>query len=161
MRILIAVLVTLLATMSATAGYAQQANYVTRVYVDKSERVLHLMNGERVLRTYNIDLGFAPEGHKRFEGDGRTPEGLYYVTHRNPRSAFHKSLGISYPNARDRARARAAGRSPGGDIYIHGRAPRNPNPAKDWTLGCLAVTNAQMDEIYRYVAPGTPIYIAP
>ena len=93
--------------------------------------------------------------------DGRTPEGLYYITHRNPNSNFHLSLGISYPNARDREIARRLGRNPGGDIFIHGRGARISNPPPDWTRGCAAVTDTEMAEIFNLVRPGTPIFIKP
>ncbi|MFD2816947.1 murein L,D-transpeptidase family protein [Paracoccus aerius] len=86
---------------------------------------------------------------------------MYHITHRNPRSSFFLSLGISYPNAQDRARAHALGRDPGGDIFIHGRGPRVRNPPRDWTRGCAAVTDREMAEIFDLVAPGTPIFIKP
>jgi murein L,D-transpeptidase YafK len=133
---------------------------VTEVQVHKADRKMYLIHKDRVLRRYDIALGFAPAGHKRFEGDGKTPEGTYYITHKNPKSEFHLSLGISYPNAADRAQAAAAGRSPGGDIFIHG-GPNNPIRQRDWTAGCVAVTDRQMEEIYSMVEPGTPIHIFP
>jgi murein L,D-transpeptidase YafK len=113
-----------------------------------------------VLKSYDISLGFAPEGHKQFEGDGKTPEGTYYITHRNPKSAFHLSLGVSYPNEADVAFAEAAGKSPGGDIFIHG-GPRKKVSSRDWTAGCVAVTDRQMEVIYSMVKPGTVIHILP
>lgn len=135
---------------------------VTRVLVYKGERKMYLLHHDEVLKAYNIDLGFAPEGHKQFEGDGRTPEGEYRIDRRNPNSAFHLSIGISYPNAEDIARARAAGKSPGGDIFIHGR----PNKKKrghgpDWTAGCISVKDREMEDIYAMVRDGTPISIYP
>lgn len=135
--------------------------YVSQILVQKSERKLHLIGDGRVLRSYDIDLGFAPKGHKQFQGDGRTPEGTYRITHRNPQSAFYLSLGVSYPNNADRAYAHARGRSPGGDIFIHGRGPNFPSPGPDWTAGCIAVSDEDMTEIYRYVRPGIPIVIKP
>jgi len=138
-----------------------RSTYVSQIVVKKSERKLHLVGAGRILRSYDIDLGFAPKGHKRFQGDGRTPEGTYRITHRNPQSAFYLSLGVSYPNNGDRAYAQARGRSPGGDIFIHGRAPGRPFPGPDWTAGCIAVSDADMDEIYRYVRPGIAIVIMP
>ena len=134
---------------------------VTQILVKKAERKLFLLSRQRVLRSYEIDLGFNPIGHKKALGDGRTPEGLYYITHRNPHSAYHLSLGISYPNEKDLTRARARGQDPGGSIVIHGRGPRYPNPKQDWTAGCIAVSDVQMNEIYRYARPGTPIMIMP
>lgn len=134
---------------------------ISQLLLDKTNRVLHLLSGRKVVRSYKVDLGANPAGHKRFQGDGRTPEGLYYVTHRNPKSSFFLSLGISYPNARDRAYARAHGLSPGGDIFIHGRGAAIRNPPRDWTRGCIAVPDNEMAEIFNLVAPGTPIYIKP
>ena len=135
---------------------------VTQILVDKTARKMWLLNGSKALRTYDVDLGFAPRGHKFKEGDGRTPEGVYRIDRRNPNSAYHLSLGISYPNAQDRAKARAAGVSPGGDIFIHGgpRLLADRNKA-DWTAGCISVTNREMEEIYAMVQDGTPILIKP
>lgn len=135
---------------------------VTRVLVFKEMRSLYLMHEQDTLKHYTVDLGFAPEKHKEVEGDGRTPEGHYLIDRRNPDSDFYLSLGISYPNARDIARARALGKSPGGDIFIHGD-PKLMRRLKgnDWTAGCIAVTNQEMYEIYTMVAVGTPISIYP
>ena len=132
---------------------------VTKIIVFKSARYLHLMHGKKVLKSYRIDLGFAPVGHKAVEGDGRTPEGLYFIDRRNPNSEFHLSLGISYPNARDRKRAQKLGKSPGGDIFIHGRGNPVGYLIRDWTWGCIAVTNDEIEEIYAMVRDGTPIAI--
>ncbi len=133
---------------------------VTLVQVYKADRKMYLLHNDRVLKSYNIALGFAPAGHKNFEGDGRTPEGVYRINRRNPNSAFHLSLGISYPNAQDRAFAAAQGKSPGGDIFIHGWS-RNPIKRRDWTAGCIAVTDREMETIYAMVKDGTPIHIFP
>ena len=97
---------------------------VTSVYVLKSQRQLLLLNGNEIVKSYDFEMGFAPEGHKQFEGDGKTPEGVYYIDRRNPNSQFHLSLGISYPNRADYAYAQSQGRLPGGDIFIHG-TPRD------------------------------------
>jgi murein L,D-transpeptidase YafK len=130
---------------------------VTSVVVNKSARKLYLLHGDDVLRDYNVGLGFTPLGHKMFEGDGRTPEGSYLINRRNPRSEFYLSLGISYPNTTDRARAQAMGKSPGGDIFIHGQ-PLTYKPKKtDWTAGCIAVQNEEIAEIYTMVRDGTLI----
>ncbi len=132
---------------------------VTRVIILKGDRRMHLMHGKKALKSYDIDLGFAPEGHKQFEGDGRTPEGRYFVDRRNPNSAFHLSLGISYPNAQDRARAAAAGTSPGGDIFIHG-GPRRMDPqGGDWTAGCVSVSDNEIENVFAMVRTGTPVDI--
>ena len=93
---------------------------VTRILVFKEARQMQLMHFDRVLASYEISLGFSPEGHKNFEGDGRTPEGEYLIDRRNPNSRFHLSLGINYPNEADIAFAKAEGKKPGGDIFIHG-----------------------------------------
>ena len=133
---------------------------VTRVVVMKSQRRMYLMHGDQVLAGYDTMLGFAPEGHKRAEGDGRTPEGRYRVDRRNPSSRYHLSLGIDYPRPRDVAAARAAGVEPGGNIFIHG-TPRRFLAEGDWTAGCVAVSNAEIERIYAMVADGTPVDIFP
>lgn len=158
--------------LSLIAGGAQ-ANYkriayrydgpeITQVYVDKTARKMYLMADKKVIKKFNIHLGFNPEGHKQAEGDGRTPEGLYFIDRRNSNSRYYLSLGISYPNADDRARAHAAGVSPGGEIFIHGGPRyRGEKGRKDWTAGCIAVTDKEMRWIWSMVQDNTPIYIAP
>jgi murein L,D-transpeptidase YafK len=131
-----------------------------RIIVNKTRREMLLLRGESILRTYRVALGRDPSGHKQQEGDGRTPEGSYVIDRRNPRSRYHLSLRISYPNAADRARAAALGVDPGGDIMIHGLKDGQPRE-HDWTQGCIAVTDAEMDEIWALVPEGTPIRIAP
>ena len=133
---------------------------VTSVQVHKADRKMYLLHNGRVLESYDIALGFAPNGHKQFEGDGKTPEGTYYITHKNPRSRFHLSLGISYPNVADVEFAESQDKSPGGDIFIHG-GPLGPIVRRDWTEGCIAVTNKEMERIYSMVEPGTVIHIMP
>ncbi|MEM8554424.1 MAG: L,D-transpeptidase family protein [Pseudomonadota bacterium] len=133
---------------------------VTQLYVSKSDRKLYLLSGEETLKVYDIELGFEPEGHKTERGDGKTPEGLYFIDRRNPESDFHLSLGISYPNTVDRANAKSNGVHPGGDIFIHGQDPDGNDPG-DWTAGCIAVSNADMEEIFAAVQTWTPIYIVP
>ena len=135
--------------------------HITHVLVFKQQRKLQLMHQERAVRVYDISLGFAPEGHKQFEGDGRTPEGPYTIDRRKDDSAYFLSLGISYPNAQDRAFARAQGKDPGGDIFIHGQPPRGSGGAQDWTAGCIALSNDAMAEVYARVSVGTPITIYP
>lgn len=147
--------------MCLAACEASKSDAVTGIYVDKSERVLHLVNGRRAIKTFNVDLGFAPAGDKRVEGDGRTPEGTYYIDRKNPRSKYHLSLGISYPDARDVAQARQWGKSPGSDIFIHGESRKNKNQWPDWTEGCIALKNHEIEELYRRVPIGTPITIVP
>lgn len=138
------------------------------VVVEKSERRLYLVRDERPVRSYPVSLGFAPEGHKQREGDGRTPEGRYRLDWRQPSRNFYKSIHISYPNARDRLRAARLGVPPGGQIMIHGQPPPNEHSelqelvrSEDWTKGCIAVSNQAMDEIWRATRDGTPIEIRP
>lgn len=133
---------------------------VTQVQVHKAERKMYLLHNRRVLKTYDVALGFAPIGDKKVEGDGRTPEGAYRISHKNPNSQYHLSLGISYPNAADIAEAEALGRPPGGDIFIHG-GPNRQVSQRDWTAGCIAVSDKQMERIYAMIRPGTPIFILP
>jgi murein L,D-transpeptidase YafK len=133
---------------------------VTQVQVHKTDRKMYLLHNDKVLKSYDIGLGFAPTGHKQFEGDGKTPEGMYFISHKNPNSEYHLSLRISYPNEADIAFAEKAEKDPGGDIFIHG-APNKKVSRRDWTLGCVAVTDREMEVIYSMVNPGTPIYIFP
>lgn len=130
---------------------------VTSVVVNKGARSLYLLHHDEVLEGFKVGLGFAPVGHKEFEGDGKTPEGTYLINRRNPNSEFHLSLGISYPNTQDVAWAKAAGKKPGGDIFIHGQ-PLTYRPSKqDWTAGCIAVKDAEIERIYAMVRTGTTI----
>ncbi len=139
---------------------------VSEVLVRKHERRLYLMDGDDVVRSYRISLGDSPNGHKLSEGDERTPEGRYTLDWRNPNSDFHKSIHISYPNDKDRSLAHAWGLNPGGSIMIHG-LPNNAGDMAfayaglDWTDGCIAVGNRDMDEIWQLVSDGTPIEILP
>ena len=134
--------------------------------VEKGTRRLTLLSGRRKLKDYHIALGFSPIGAKEREGDGRTPEGIYSIDFHKPDSSFHRALHVSYPSAQDSARAAQAGVSPGGDVMIHGM----PNGlgalgaayrSRDWTAGCIALTDPEIDEIYSSVDDGTPIEILP
>jgi murein L,D-transpeptidase YafK len=151
------------ALLTLSAGAAQEGA-VDGIVVEKSQRRMVLMSGDTVVRSYEIALGSTPAGDKQREGDGKTPEGRYVIEGRNPSSAFHLSLKISYPDASDRAAAAARNVSPGGDIFIHG-APNwwllPGQPPGDWTRGCIAVTKAEIEEIWRLVPDGTPIEIRP
>ncbi len=136
------------------------------VEVFKAARRLELKRGGRLLKRYRVALGFTPSGHKEREGDGRTPEGSYTIDARNPKSAFHLSLRVSYPDEADRARAAAAGVPPGGDIYIHGlpngwRKLFTPHPRRDWTTGCVAVRDSEIREIWALVPTGARVVIHP
>ena len=136
------------------------------VVVEKSERRLYLYKDNEVLRSYEIALGRNPVGPKLRQGDNRTPEGRYTLDHRNPQSRFYRSIHISYPNDSDRRRAEAKGVQPGGNIMIHGVPNRYRDGQEffvgwDWTEGCIAVTNDDMQEIWALVADNTPIEIHP
>ena len=161
----VAVVAALLAALVLTGCSSKFHDYsgpeVTRILVYKESRKMYLMHGDTALRSYEFELGFAPTGHKTVEGDGRTPEGDYIIDRRNPNSRFHLSIGISYPNARDIEVARGLGLSPGGDIFIHGTPKKFSNGTDDWTWGCIAVSNKEMEEIYAMVENGTPISIYP
>ncbi len=137
-----------------------------RVLIEKQARRLTLFAKGEVIKTYKIALGGNPVGPKEREGDNKTPEGTYRIDARNGNSAFHLSLHISYPNEKDQLRAKELGVSPGGDIMIHGIkngfAPIGASHAeRDWTEGCIAVTNQEMEEIYRLVPNGTMVEIRP
>ncbi|MCO8143719.1 L,D-transpeptidase family protein [Rhodovulum tesquicola] len=134
---------------------------VTRVVVLKDKRRMYLLHHDKVLKGYDVGLGFQPSGHKLHEGDGRTPEGRYLIDRRNPNSNFHLSVGISYPNERDVDVARSLGLSPGGDIFIHGRAGKHKGKRRDWTEGCIAVSDREIEEVYAMVRDGTVIDILP
>ena len=136
------------------------------VEVFKGERRMELKREGETIKRYRVALGFEPERHKEREGDGRTPEGSYTVDARNPRSAFHLSLRVSYPDEADQAHAAALGVSPGGEIYIHGqpngwRKLRVSHPAQDWTTGCVAVTDAEIREVWSLVPTGARVVIHP
>ena len=140
--------------------------HADRVVVEKSARKLTLFRSETPLKSYSVALGRAPEGTKEREGDHRTPEGRYVIDAHKVDSAFHRALHISYPSPADSAAAAQRGVKPGGDIMIHGL--RNGlgwlgafHRVADWTAGCIAVTDKQIEEIYRTVPNGTPIEIRP
>lgn len=149
----------ILSLLILLAMSAMAQDKADQVIVSKKDRKLELLYQGKVIRTYHVALGGSPVGHKTQQGDQKTPEGDYVIDFRNPRSQFHKSMHISYPNASDRAQARQRGVSPGGDIFIHGGSPENN--VRDWTWGCIAVTNAEIDEIWKLVPNGTPIAIKP
>ena len=148
-------------TAPASARFVQTPRQTANhVVISKRNRVMELKHGETTLKRYRIGLGFTPDGHKSRSGDGRTPEGRYWIDRRNPRSSYYLSLGISYPNAQDIARAKAMGVNPGGDIFIHGGPRRDSERGKrDWTAGCIAVSDSEMEEIWTLVPTGIPVTI--
>lgn len=158
--------------VAANAGFAAAQlpglahGPVDLVVIYKEDRLLQLKHKGRVVRSFDIALGAAPIGHKFAEGDNRTPEGVYTLDWRNANSQFHRSMHISYPREDDQEAAQRRGVSPGGLVMIHGlpngrQASDMNHPLNDWTNGCIAVTNAEMDEIWSLVEDGTTIIIFP
>ncbi|WP_050524485.1 L,D-transpeptidase family protein [Pseudorhodobacter wandonensis] len=134
---------------------------ITQIVVYKGAHKMQMFHGNKIVKIYDVSLGFAPTGHKQFEGDGKTPEGAYRIDRRNPNSRYHLSLGINYPNKADIAYAEAQGKEPGGDIFIHGKTGFGGKNIGDWTFGCIAVSDEEIEEIYAMVQDGTPIFIFP
>lgn len=141
-----------------------------KILVFKSERKLFLLKSNVVLRSYHISLGFSPEGPKIQQGDGKTPEGLYFVDYKNPSSQFHLSLGLSYPDADDVEYAQSLGLQPGGNIMIHGfpnnadlyeQTTKNHLTTANWTSGCIAVNDFEIEEIYEATNVDTQVRICP
>ncbi|MFT4014196.1 MAG: L,D-transpeptidase family protein [Paracoccus sp. (in: a-proteobacteria)] len=140
------------------------ASPVERILIEKSARRMTVWQKEGTPRSFRIALGFAPEGDKGRQGDGRTPEGVFRVDRLNRNSAFHLSLGLDYPQKRHREAARKGGYDPGGDIMIHGQPKQVPDGYRvkgDWTAGCIAVSNAEIEEIFAQTALGTRVEIRP
>ena len=141
---------------------------IDNILVEKAKRKIYLRHGEDVVKTYKISLGRNPVGAKIKSGDKKTPEGTYYIARHNPKSAYHLSLKISYPNAEQTKAAEQGNYSAGGDIMIHGFPNKAPawlfkywHKISDWTAGCIAVTNDEIEEIYTLVKDGTKITIKP
>ncbi len=139
---------------------------IDKVLILKKDRKLLLLSGDKEVRSYRVALGGEPVGPKTYRGDNRTPEGLYMIDGRNGGSHYHRSLHVSYPNAQDRARAKKLGKDPGGDVFIHGLPNGQGWIGKahvlhDWTLGCIAVTDDEIDEIWKLVPNGTVVEIRP
>ncbi|WP_241963324.1 L,D-transpeptidase family protein [Paracoccus suum] len=138
---------------------------VDRIVIDKSDRMLIAVQDGKPARVYTVALGKSPEGDKQRQGDGRTPEGIYHVDRRNDRSQFHLSLGIDYPKPDERARAKAAGIDPGGDIFIHGQPNGRVAPGyritTDWTDGCVALSDGEIEELFAATPVGTEVEIRP
>jgi murein L,D-transpeptidase YafK len=155
------------AAFALLLGQAQAApEHVTRILVEKSARKMTLFAGDKILHEYQVALGGQPVGAKVRQGDHKTPEGSYTVDFKQPASTYHRALHVSYPNAADRARARKLGVDPGGAIMIHGLAAKfaylGPlHRQTDWTEGCIAVTNPEIEEIYRLVPVGAVVEIRP
>ena len=158
MRLWLAWLVLLL----STPAWAEN-QLADRILVEKSKRTLALYAQDKPLKTYHVSLGKYPKGPKRKEGDLKTPEGFYVISGRKANSQYHLALQISYPDDLDTERAHKQGVNPGGRILIHGQ-PEDYGKRKrrrDWTHGCIAVNNQEIDEIWRIVPDGTPIEIRP
>lgn len=139
---------------------------IDKIVVRKSDRKLSVFENGKLIKSYKISLGKVPKGAKEFEGDMKTPEGFYVINDKNVNSGYHKNLGISYPNQKDMDHASQMGKSPGGLIKIHGIKNGYGwigrfHLLKDWTLGCIALTDREIDELYEVVPIGTPIEILP
>ena len=147
-----------LALAPVVVGTEPTAQYMV---VGKEARKLTLFRDGEVLKSYQVALGGNPIGHKQHEGDQRTPEGTYSIDFKNPDSAYHLSLKISYPNAADVARAQSRGMDPGGMIMIHGVGEQAIWRRNDWTDGCIAVSNEEIEEIWQLVEEDTPVVIRP
>lgn len=163
-RLVAAVLIAGLAACGPGKFKTYSGPPVTEVLVKKGERKMYLLSGNTALKVYDISLGNMPIGPKQFEGDGKTPEGMYFIDRRNPDSRYHLSIGVSYPNPNDTAFALAQGQRPGGDIFIHGQGPEGrelSRQARDWTAGCIALTDDEVEDVYAMVPDGTPILITP
>lgn len=137
---------------------------VERIVIEKAARRMRVFQGGKPVRDFRIALGADPNGDKQRQGDGRTPEGRFRINRKNAASAFHLSLGLDYPQADDRARARAGGYDPGGDIMIHGQPNALPPDVvlqNDWTAGCIALSNAEIAEVFAATPMGTEVEITP
>jgi murein L,D-transpeptidase YafK len=153
--------------LSITAALSQSsATDIDKVLVIKHERLLRLVSRGKIVKTYKVALGTEPVGAKQRQGDHRTPEGTYVLDSRNAHSHFYKAIHISYPSPEDKTRAEAAHVAPGGDVYLHGLpngfgAIGSAHTVRNWTDGCIAVTDNEIDEIWNLVKNGTPIEIRP
>lgn len=137
---------------------------VDRIVVEKAKRRMVVYRGDEALREYRVALGFASNGPKIQQGDGKTPEGVFRIDRVNAQSSYHLSLGLDYPKPADRARAKAGGYDAGGDIFIHGQPNGLPDDTllkTDWTAGCIAVSNAEIREIFAAVSVGAIVEVRP
>ena len=156
-------LVFLLLLHSSAAHSTEKAELVI---VIKNEYRLYLIRDEKLFASFPVVFGPNPKGHKQQQGDERTPEGEYVLDYKNTNSSYYKSIHISYPNDQDRENAKKLGVSPGGDIMIHGQPNRwgkfsLVTQLFNWTNGCIALSNRDMDAVWNAVDPGTPIQIRP
>ena len=163
---MIRTILSLLVFLSCSTAYAGSALHADKVLVIKSDRKMFLIRNGAVFKEYAIMLGLNPVGHKQQKGDNRTPEGHYLLKGRNPQSRFHRSIHISYPNEADLKAALEKGVDPGRYIAIHGLPEKSEEAEwdfieRDWTNGCIAVTNPEIEEIWELVKDGTPIEIRP
>jgi len=157
-RLLFQLVLFLLVPFSLSA----QEVYVDSVTVYKADRVMKLWKGRQVIHSFKVGLGDAPKGRKTTQGDEKTPEGRYVLDFRNPNSAYYRSIHISYPNAKDIGKAKRRSVSPGGDIYLHGSPDfADDEPMSDWTDGCIAIKNKEMDICWQKIKDGTLIVIYP
>jgi murein L,D-transpeptidase YafK len=159
-------LMAVLCGCQTTTSQLQTTAVADSIIVSKSEHTLSLMSGKTVLKIYHVALGRGSTGAKQIAGDNRTPEGKYVIDEKKTTTKFHKALHVSYPNADDRARAMKLGKSPGGDIEIHGLPTTfawlgGTQHAIDWTAGCIALSNDEIDEVWKMVSVGTPVEIDP
>src|SRR5688572_5950517 len=139
---------------------------INKILIRKNDREMDVYSNESLIKTFSISLGGNPYGHKQVQGDQRTPEGRYFVDSKNNRSGYHKNLGISYPNKNEKGEAKRKGIDPGGEIKIHGIRNGFGFIGKfqrwyDWTDGCVALTDQEIDELYKSVEIGTPVEILP
>jgi murein L,D-transpeptidase YafK len=148
-------------------GFKEVNGVIDSIVIYKSKREMQTYHRGKKMKLYIISLGMEPKGKKQFEGDLKTPEGLYRINERDAISSYHKNLGISYPNYQDSVFAAQQGKSAGGEIKIHGFPNRHQMQAEkelmntDWTLGCIAVTDHEVDELYTWVRNNCPILILP
>lgn len=153
-------------TRESVQRFKNEGLNVERIVVSKDRKEMYLVSGGTLLKAYSVAFGFEPFGHKQFEGDGKTPEGIYSIDYKNPNSEYTKALHVSYPNKKDIEYAKSKGKSPGGDIMIHG-FPKDERKRQwvsgihpmNWTRGCVAVTNEEIAEIYSLVKENTLIEV--
>ena len=165
-RLSVSAVILLVCLFAGNPANASESEFADRVLINKSERKLILFKGNKVLKSMDVALGLLPKGRKITEGDFKTPEGTYRLSERNSASEFFLSIRISYPDSDDIRHAKLRGLPAGGQIMIHGQ-PNDPRYSEeyyqstDWTNGCIAVSNADMVDIWLMTKPNTPIQILP